>query len=262
MSPLEQTRTADAETAESNWKSLYRIGGVAPLIALAFYLIQMLVIIFGDAYPATVEDWFSLFQRSKILGLLYLNALDVFSIAFLGTMFLALYIALKRGNQSYMVIAAFFALIGIAVFVAPRAQMVSATLSLSDQYAAATTEVHRAQILAAGQAMNALGQATPQTIGFLFIAVAGLIISVVMLRSKVFNKATVYVGILAGAVTFADHMCIVLAPSIAGILMPIDGLLWLVWWILVSRGLFRLGKRTSKAAADSSTAPAALRPHV
>jgi hypothetical protein len=250
MSPSKQIQIADAETADSNWKSLYRIGGVAPLIALAFYLTQMLVIVFGEAYPATIEDWFSLFQRSKVLGLLYLNALDVFSIAFLGTMFLALYVALRRGNESYMVIAAFLAFIGVAVFVAPRAEMVSATLSLSDQYAAATTEVHKAQILATGRAMNALGQATPQTIGFLFMAVAGLIISVVMLRSRVFNKATAYLGILAGVVTSADHICIVIAPSIAGILMPVDGLLWLVWWILVSRGLFQLGKRTSKAAAD------------
>jgi hypothetical protein len=82
------------------------------------------------------------------------------------------------------------------------------------------------------------------------MAVAGLIISVVMLRSRVFSKATAYLGILAGVVTSADHICIVVAPSIAGILMPVDGLLWLIWWILVSRGLFQLGKRTSKAAAD------------
>lgn len=244
MSPLRQAQTADAETADSNWKSLYRIGGVAPLIVLAFYLTQTLVTI-GEAYPATVEDWFSLFQRSKILGLLYLNALDVFSIAFLGTMFLALFIALKRTNESYMAIAVFFAFIGIAVFVSSRADAVSASFPLSDQYAAATTEAHRAQILAAWQAMTAPIRATPQTMGFLFIAVAGLIISVVMLRSKVFSKATAYLGILAGAVTFADHTCIVVAPSIAGILMPIDGLLWLIWWILVSQGLFRLGKRTS-----------------
>jgi len=249
MSPLKQIQIADAETADSNWKSLYRIGGVAPLIALAFYLTQMLVTI-GEAHPATVEDWFSLFQRSKVLGLLYLNALDVFSIAILGTMFLALYVALKRTNESYMAIAAFFALLGIAVFVSLRADAVSASLSLSGQYAAATTEAHRAQILAAGQAMTAPVRATPQTIGFLFIAVASLIISIVMLRSKVFNTATAYLGILAGIVTFADHMCVVVAPSIAGILMPIDGLLWLIWWILASRGLFRLGKCTSKAAAD------------
>jgi hypothetical protein len=92
------------DVADSNWKSLYRIGGVAPLIALAFYLTQMLVIAFGEAYPATIEDWFSLFQRSKVLGLLYLNALDVFSIAFLGTMFLALYsVRLSRSVVSRQV---------------------------------------------------------------------------------------------------------------------------------------------------------------
>jgi hypothetical protein len=240
---MDKTNT---KTRDPAWKSLYRVGGTAPLIALVFYLTQMLVIIFGEQYPATVEDWFSLFQHNKILGLLYINALDIFSIAFLGTMFLALYIALRRNNESYMAIAAVIAFLGIAVFVTPRVVMVSATLSLSDQHAAATTEIHRSQLLAAGQAIDALGRATPQNIGFLFMAIAGLIISVVILQGKTFSKVTAYVGILAGIVTFADHTCIIVAPLIAGILMPIDGLLWLVWWMMISRGLFQLAKGTSK----------------
>jgi hypothetical protein len=143
-----------------------------------------------------------------------------------------------------MAIAAFCAFIGIAVFVSSRADAVSASLALGDQYAAATTEPHRDQILAAWQAAEAPVHATPQTIGFLFIAVASLIISAVMLRSKTF-KATAYVGILAGVVTFADHVCIVVAPAISGILMPIDGLLWFIWWLLSSRGLFRLQRSIS-----------------
>ncbi len=239
----------DTRAKDAAWKSLYRVGAVAPLIALAFYVIQIVAIILGGPYPTGITDWLSLFQRSKVLGLLYLNALDVFSIAILGLMFLALYVALRQTNESYMAIAAFFALLGIAVFVASRADVVSASLSLSDQYAAAT-EAHRAQILVAWRATAAPVCATIQTTGFLFTAAAGLIISAVMLRSKVFGKATAYVGILAGAVTFADYACIVVAPAVANILMPVAGLLWLVWWVLVSRGLFRLGKRTLKAVEE------------
>jgi hypothetical protein len=237
----------NAGTKDAAWKSLYRVGAVAPLIALAFYVIQIVAIILGGPYPVDIQDWLSLFQRSKVLGLLYLNALDIFSMAILGLMFLALYVALKRTSESYMAIAAFFALLGIAVFVASRADVVSASLSLSDQYAAATTEAHRAQILTAWRATAAPVRATIQTAGFLFTAAAGLIVSAVVLQSNIFGKATAYVGILAGAVTLADHACIAVAPVIAGILMPVASLLWIVWWILVSCELFRLGKRTSKA---------------
>jgi hypothetical protein len=115
-------------------------------------------------------------------------------------------------------------------------------LPLSDQYAAATTEAQRAALLAAGEALNALGTAMPETIGFLFMAVAGLIISLVILRGETFDKTTAYVGILAGVITFVNDISVVIAPSIADILMPINGLFWLVWWIMVSWGLFRLGK--------------------
>ena len=249
MSQSKQSQIAGEETADAKWRRLYRIGAVAPLVTLAFYMTEVLAIIFGglagEPYPTAAGDWLSLFQRSKVLGLLYLNALDVFSIAILGVMFLALYVALRRTSESYMAIAALFAFVGIAAFVSSRADAVSASLTLSGQYAAATTEPQRVQILAAWQAAEAPVRATPQTMGFLFMAIAGLIISAVMLQGEVFGKVTAYVGILAGVVTLADHVCIVVAPSIAGILMPIDGLLWFVWWLLSSRGLFRLQRSIS-----------------
>jgi hypothetical protein len=237
----------NTKTGDLCWKTLYRVGGVAPLIALVFYSSEFLISFSGETYPTTPEGWFALFQRSRILGLYFLNALDVLSIALLGTLFLALYVALKETNPSLMAIAAFLAFLGIAVFVSTRGAMVSATLSLSDQYAAATTEAQRSQILAAGRAIHAAGRATPETTGFVFLAIAGLIISIVTLRGGGFGRATPYVGILASLATFGDDISILLAPSLAVILMPINGLLWLIWWLLVSRGLFRLGRGITEA---------------
>ncbi|MBN1580497.1 MAG: DUF4386 family protein [Anaerolineae bacterium] len=236
----------NTKTDDSQWKTLYRVGGAAPLIALAFYLSQFLIFFSNETYPTTPEGWFVLFQHSKLLGLFFLNVLDVFSIALLGTMFLALYIVLRQFNPSLMAIAAFFSFLGVAVFCSTRAAAVSATLSLSDQYAAATTEAQRFQILAAGQAIHAPIRATVETAGFFFMAAAGLIISVVILHGKSLSRVTAYVGILASLVTFANDISIVVAPSLATILMPINGLLWLVWWLLISRGLFRLARDISK----------------
>jgi hypothetical protein len=232
-----------ASAKDPTWKALYRIGGVAPLITLALYLSQV-VFISWEEFPSTTLDWFSLFQHNKLLGLFYLNALDMISIALLGPMFLALYVALKRDSESCMAIAALFAFLGIAVFIAPRSATLS-VLALSDQYAAATTEAQRAQALAAGDAVTALLQPTPQTIGFLLIAVAALITSLVMLRSQVFGNVTAYVGILASALTLADNISLVLLPSIAGLLMGIAGVFWVVWWVLIARRLLQLGRSVS-----------------
>jgi hypothetical protein len=185
-----------------------------------------------------------LFQRSKILGLFFLNALDIFSIAILGLMYLALYVALRRTNPSQMVIATFFAFLGVAVFISSRAAMVSATLSLSDQYATAATETQSFQSLAAGQAITSLSRATPETIGFLFMAIAGLVYSKVILQSENFSKVIGYLGILAFTFTLANDISLVVAPSAAAILMPINGLIWLIWWLLVGRTLLQFGQNT------------------
>jgi len=244
MSQAKPEQNTGAQIADPRWKALYRAGAAAPIVTIAIYLTQMFVIIFGEmfgeSYPITVNDWFSIFQRSRILALLYLNAFDVFSIALLGVMFFALYAALRRFDDSYAAIAAFFSLLGVAIFVSVRADMGATVLSLSDQYAAATTEAQMDQLLATGQVINSLGRATPDTVGFFFMAIGGLIFSAVMLRRGTFSKAAAYVGILGGVVTVVHRIGLFIVPSFASVLMPISGLLWLIWWILVSLGLLRL----------------------
>lgn len=101
--------------------------------------------------------------------------------------------------------------------------------------------------------------ATPQTLGFLFMAVAGLIISVVILQSQSFGqsvalgKAAGYAGIIGFIVALASYISWIVAPSIAEILMPISGLLWLIWWLIVSVSLFKLAKVSPEREADSTS---------
>ena len=257
MSQLKQNQITDTKTEDSTWKSLYRVGGAAPLIALAFYLTQILTMIFGGAYPTTMEDWVSLLQRNKILGLLYLNALDIFSIALVGTMFLALYIALRRVNESYMAIAAFFAFIGVAAFVVPRVAMLS-LLPLSDQYAAATTEAQRAMFLAAGEALlaiynpGAIYQGAGIYLSLFLVLLAGLIISIVMLRSSIFSKATAYVGILANVFGLGYFIALAFAPAILALPPVISAPFRLIWYILIALRLFQLGRLEGKTLPKQS----------
>ena len=239
---------------DAKWKTLYRAGGLAPLIALVLYSSQFIILIFGDPFPATVEGWFALVQHNRLLALWYLNALDILSFVLLGVMFLALYVALRRVCPSWMLIALYLALLGVVVFLVPRVLTLS-LLPLSDLHAAATTEAQRTMILAAGETLSHVSTATPQTLGWLLKAVAGLIISVVVLRNRsfggvsVFGKATAYVGIVGSVVALANYVGWLIAPSTAAMLMPFNGLLWLVWWILISVGLFKLAKVTADLRA-------------
>jgi uncharacterized membrane protein YgdD (TMEM256/DUF423 family) len=232
----------------NEWKTLYRAGAVAPIVAIAFYLIEFSLLIFGEPYPTTIEDWYVLVQRSKLLALWYLNALDILSFMLLGIMFLALYMALRRVRRDWMVIAVYFALLGVVVFVVPRVMHLS-LLPLSDLHAAATSEAQRTMYLTAGEALSQVSSATPQTLGFLLMAAAGLIISVVVLwsgrRRPPIGRAAAYVGIVGFVAALANYATRLLAPDIASMIMPINGLLWFAWWIMVSVGLFRQAKVTS-----------------
>ncbi len=229
----------------NNWKPLLKAGAVVPLITLATYVIEVIgVILVGDPYPTQAIEWFTLFEDNKLLGLLALNVFDVISIAVLGVMFLALYMALKQRDESSMLIALFFAILGITVFVASRADMGSTMLKLSDEYAAATTQVQKDQLLAVGQALAAPVRATIDTMGYFFVAAASLIVSVVILRSGTFSKATAYVGILGFVIALVSRLGLVIDSSLGEMLMPIHGFVWLIWWVLISRGLFRLARES------------------
>ena len=235
----------------AKWKTLYRAGAVAPLIALVLYLFEFGILILGEPYPTAIEGWYALVQRSRLLALWYLNALDIVSFALLGIMFLALYLALRQVHPSWMLVSLYFALLGAVVFIVPRVLHLS-LLPLSDLHAAATTEVQRTMYLAAGEALSQVSTATPQTLGFLLMAVAGLFTSIVILRCQFLGKAGAYVGIVGFAAALANYVSRLLAPDIAAMLMPVNGLLWFIWWIMMSVGLFRLAKDPTGKGAVSA----------
>lgn len=251
MEQLDQNLVSVAKTSHPRWKGLYKVAGVALLMTLFFYLSQMLMILSWDTFPNSIHDWFVLFQSNRLLGLYYLNALDIVSITLLIPMFMAFFVALRHVNEIWMTIATPIGLIGIAVFITPRAAMLS-VIPLSDQYAAATTDAQRDLLLAAGEAVGSLGQATPATVGFILISVAVLVISIVTLRSNFFSKVNAYTGILASSITFLVNISLVFMPSITNILIGIFGVFWILWWTMTARRFLQLGRHEDNALPQPS----------
>lgn len=148
--------------------------------------------------PGTVVGYFTLFHKNGLLGLLDLDLLSIADYALFVPMFLALYMALKRASPSFMAIATGLAFVGIATYFSSNTAL--EMLSLSNHYAAATNEAQKSLIEASGQGMLANYQGTAFDVSYVLLSLAPLIVSVVMLRSKVFGKVTAYVGIQANAV--------------------------------------------------------------
>ncbi len=260
--PLESLKVRErsarrmAEGQVCVWKGLYRIGGVAALIAAVIFrrnldaevmLLSAAGIINGGptASPATVMDWFTLLQTNKLLGLTLLNLFDIVNYALVGLIFLALFAALERTSPSGMTIAVALAFVGIAVYLASNQAL--AMLSLGDQYAAATTDAQRSLLIAAGQATlaihhNATYAGSGIYLSFFLVSVAGLIISAVMLRSEVFSKLTAYAGLLANVFGLSYYLALVFAPAAVALPLSVSAIFLLAWYILIGRRLFQLAQ--------------------
>jgi hypothetical protein len=86
-------QVTNAEISNSDWKSLYKVGGVAALIAGAMFRrnISAEIELFSQhTPPVAVSDWFELLQSNRLLGLAYLHVFDLVNYALVGLMFLAL----------------------------------------------------------------------------------------------------------------------------------------------------------------------------
>ena len=136
-----------------------------------------------------------------------------------------------------MLIAVVFGIAGIAAYFASNTAF--EMLSLSNQYAAATTEAQRASLLTAGQVMLERYKGTAFDIYYVLNTIVLFIFFPVMLRSKLFGKTTAYFGLAAGV--------LMLVPSSAGTLglyFSLASLVpWAVWLVLVGRKLLQFGKR-------------------
>ena len=223
---------------DSNWKALYRMGAIAAVVVAALIPVQIAIFVVFPP-PATAIEFFTLFERNRLLGLLSLDLLYLVDNTLVIPLYLALYIALRRYSQSAMLVAEALIFVGLAAYFSSNTAF--EMLSLSGQYAAATSEAQRIALVGAGEAMLALYEGTAFDVYYVFGGVAVVIISFVMLRSDVFGKSVAILGIMAGA--------LMIVPSTAGTIGLYLALLSLVptagWLILMARRLFWLATGSS-----------------
>jgi hypothetical protein len=226
------TETAAADTA---WKSLYRIGGAAALIMIAITLSQVVVFLASPPpYEGTAADWFALFQKNALLGLLSFEVLLIVYVVLSTFVSLALFVVLRRTSPTLTAIFLALSLMGSVAFLSARPAF--EMLSLSNQYAAATTDAQRAVFLAAGEAMVAVFRGTAYLASYLLGSISGLILGAVMLRNGIFGRAIPYLRIASGVLDLGMFI-----PTVGIFLSLISVLCLLFFNILAGRRLLRLG---------------------
>lgn len=253
MSLLKQSQVTDAETADSTRKSLYKVAGVAALVAMFANVLDVVlgfgetdIIVFGTM---TATDWFALYHENWFKGLYTLGFLNIIYMVCMVPIYFALYAAHRRKNGVYAALAMAVYFIGMAIYISNSAAI--PMLVLSGKYAAATTDVQRALLAAAGEAVLACGEDfTPGSfIGLILGGIAAIMVSFVMLRGRIFGKATAWTGIIGFTFLSVFTILFTFVPALYYITFyvfgMIGGLFALAWFVLVARRFFQLGRSVS-----------------
>lgn len=242
---------------DSAWTTLYRIGGAAAVIAALLFRRNLgaeVTLLTGQMPPVAASDWLILLANERLLGLAFLNVFDLVNYALVGLIFIGLYAALRRSHPGTAGLAACFGLIGAGVYFASN--QAYAMLSLSNQYAAAS-EAQRATLVAAGEALLAIDnpgridQGTGIYASLFLVTLAGLIFSVLMLRSGLFNRLTAYIGILAHVLLMGYFVLLPIAPSLVFLPHVLAAVPLVIWQLLSGWRLFQLARDVVKGAADA-----------
>jgi hypothetical protein len=230
------------ETKQSDIKGLYKIGGVAALLQLVAILGYSVIIATLGPKPTSPTEYFEVFESNRMAGLLRGDFLMLILIGlYLGT-FPALYMALKRYSPVYTAFATLFTIIVVTGVFAIESSF--SLMHLSDQYAAATTEAMKAQLLAAGEAVIAsdMWNSTGGYMGGILLQGSGMMISVIMLRSKDFSKLTAYSGLLGNGLDLIQHVLHPFMPAISASIAMVMGIFYIIWFPMLARDLLRLGR--------------------
>jgi hypothetical protein len=240
----------------STESSLYKIGGTAALMVVLVMLAEIFITFLPDGGATrlgtvTVLDWFALFQNNPLMALRNLGLINMIAVSLSIPTTLALYVAHRKVDKTYATLAVTLSLIGMTVYLANNTAF--PMLTLSRKYAAATTDAQRSLLAAAGEAMLAQAEGhTPGTfVGFLYTEISSLMISIVILRGRIFGKPAAYAGILGAGSLLIFEILSSFVPAlfdVAMIFVMIGGLSSIVWYALVARGFFQLAATTARSS--------------
>ncbi len=225
-------------------KNLYVIGGVAAILQLVTILAYAVLIGVLGPKPTGAEEYFAIYQVSPLEAVLRGDFMLLILIGLYLGIFPALYASLRRLSPVYTALATLFTIMAVTgTFVT---ESTFSLLHLGEQYVTTNNDALRTQLLAAGEAVIAsdMWNSSGAYMGGILLQGSGVMISIIMLRSKDFSKVTAYSGLLGNGFDLIQHIIHPFAPSISVFIMMFMGLFYFVWFPMLGRDLLRLAKDT------------------
>lgn len=222
-------------------KYLYKAGGVVAILFLVYSVAAILIsTLITEGYPKTAIECFTMLEENFFIGLLRLDLVSIIVIPFYYLLFFSIYHALKKDHELIAKIALFCTLAGVTIFIAGL-NLVE-LMTLSQKYHTATTVEMKQLLLAAGESMLAhdMWISTGAKIRGILIETGAVIFSLIMLRTRVFNIITSWVGLLAHGFDLSSEILSIFIPAVKDIFLMVAGPLYIVWFILIARRFLQI----------------------
>jgi hypothetical protein len=131
MSLTRKSQKNPALTVEPRWKELYTIGGITCILSIVIIVMGVIAYFIWPYLPGytTTKQIFSVIQADPLAGLISLDFFLVIGNLLTILLILAMYVSLKRVNESCALIALVLGLIGMTLIIPARPIVEMFTLS-------------------------------------------------------------------------------------------------------------------------------------
>jgi hypothetical protein len=226
---------------DSDWKWLYRAGGISALALGIGYIIIIALYVPMGAPPSGGEARLAYIAGNvtawwAILGLSVLTDFLFVPVA------LSLYLALKGIDKNMMLLATAFVGLFIVLDLAITWTNYAALITFSGSYAALTNEAQRAAYVAAANYASVVLESSLTSVYIILVPGLGILMTGLVMLKGIFSKTTAYLGIATGILGIVS----VVGPffvSALGLTAIIASVLTTVWVMFAGSRLYRLGQQ-------------------
>ena len=221
MKITEKEYTLDNQHQADN-RILFKLAFISSILMLIIIPIQIVVFSLFPI-PGAIDKWFDLMNNNLIIGLFHSDLFILINNILIVVIYLALFYSLvNEKNRSVLILALVLGYIGIAAYISSNKTF--EIIGLAHKYVNAINENEKSMLLAAGQGMISSWQGTAFDVYYILNGITLLILSITMMRSEIYTKATAIFGLVAAI--------LMTVPSTAGIVGIVFSLLSLIPWYI------------------------------
>jgi hypothetical protein len=235
------------------WRSLQVLGGIAAILAgLVFRrwwsselaLLESLGIVHatGAPFPSAPAEWYTLIYAHPFRALVELNFFDLVNFILVALMYLGLFGRLRQARTASTAPAMGLALLGVALYLA--SSQAANLFTLGVQFSASTDDAQKQLLLAAGQSAlitgNPVGFGTGVFWSYISLYLAGLLLSLNMLRDRSFARWTGVLGAVASSIGLGYFFTCAFAPTLSILPAVLSAPCNLVWYVATGIALVRM----------------------